>query len=51
MQFISGTRQDVGKAINKSGLDRNDIFVVTKAWNNEHGYEKLKKGFKASLNR
>ena len=38
-----------GKAINKSGFDRSDIFIVTKAWTDGHGYEKLKKGFHASL--
>ena len=42
---------DVGKAIKKSGLDRNEIFVVTKCGTDQHGYDNLKQGFKKSLER
>ena len=42
---------DVGKAIKKSGLSREELFVVTKAWTNEHGHDELRKGFEGSIER
>ncbi len=41
----------VGQAIHASGLDRGEIFVTTKCFNDDHGREKAKKAFKASLER
>jgi diketogulonate reductase-like aldo/keto reductase len=32
--------EDVGKAIKESGIQRDNIFVTTKIWDSEHGYEK-----------
>lgn len=41
----------VGQAIRDSGIARDEIFLVTKMWNSEHGYEKALKAFDASLER
>jgi 2,5-diketo-D-gluconate reductase A len=42
---------EVGQAIHASGLDRKDIFVTTKCFNDHHGYEQAKHAFKESLDR
>ena len=34
-----GNEVSVGKAINDSDVDRHDIFLTTKLWNDDHGYE------------
>ena len=39
----------VGKAINDSGIDRSEIFVTTKVWNADQGYDKTLKAFDVSL--
>ncbi|MFC0874965.1 aldo/keto reductase [Saccharicrinis sp. FJH2] len=39
----------VGNAIAKSDVDRKDIFVTTKVWNSDQGYEKTLKAFEVSL--
>ena len=31
-------------------LDRKDIFIVTKLWNDDHGYDKTIEAFNKSLN-
>ena len=41
----------VGKAIKNSGLSRKDIFVTTKLWVQDAGYEKTKMAFDRSLAR
>ncbi|MEH1943071.1 MAG: aldo/keto reductase [Nostoc sp.] len=41
----------VGKAIEKSGVPREDIFVTTKLWIQDAGYESAKKAFGKSLKR
>lgn len=41
--------EDVGKAIRDSGIDRKDIFVTSKLWLQDHGYENAKKGIARSL--
>lgn len=33
---IYGNEEEVGKAINDLGIQRSEIFVTTKLWNNEH---------------
>ncbi len=42
---------DVGAAIAASGVPRADIFVTTKLWNDDQGYDKTLKAFDASLAR
>ncbi|MGQ5709536.1 aldo/keto reductase [Lactobacillus sp. PSON] len=39
----------VGKAINKSGIDRDEFFVTSKLWVSDFTYEKAKKGIDNSL--
>ncbi|MHC9531871.1 aldo/keto reductase [Dellaglioa sp. L3N] len=39
----------VGRAIKRSGVPRSEIFVTTKLWIQDAGYEKAKKGFETSL--
>lgn len=41
----------VGRAIRASGVPREQIFVTTKVWNNEQGYDNTLKAFKGSLER
>lgn len=40
----------VGRAIEKSGIPREEIFVTTKLWIQDAGYENAKKAFQTSLN-
>ncbi|QNO16007.1 aldo/keto reductase [Alkalicella caledoniensis] len=39
----------VGKAIAESGVDREELFITTKVWNADQGYESTLKAFDASL--
>jgi len=41
----------VGQALHASGLDRDEIFLTTKCFNDDHGYDKAKRACKASLER
>lgn len=41
----------VGEAIHASGLDRDELFITTKCWNDDQGYERAKRACKASLER
>jgi diketogulonate reductase-like aldo/keto reductase len=43
--------KSVGEAIRKSGINREEIFVTTKVWNTDRGYEATLKAFEDSLNR
>jgi diketogulonate reductase-like aldo/keto reductase len=44
-----GNENEVGKAIKKSGLPREEVFVTTKLWNDDHGYDNALKAIEASL--
>ena len=44
-----GNEQAVGNAIKKSGVARNELFITTKLWISDAGYEKTKKAFEKSL--
>ncbi len=46
---IYGNEEGVGKAISGSGMARGDIYLTTKLWNSEQGYESTLKAFDASL--
>jgi len=39
----------VGQAIHASGLERDEVFVTTKCFNDNHGHEEAKRALKASL--
>jgi len=46
-----GNEQWVGEAIRESGLKREDVFVTSKLWNSERGYDETKAAFQATLDR
>lgn len=41
----------VGAAIRKSGIPREELFITTKLWIQDAGYENTKKAFQTSLNK
>ncbi|TMN22503.1 aldo/keto reductase [Lentibacillus cibarius] len=41
----------VGRAIAKSGVAREELFITTKVWNSDQGYDATLKAFDASLER
>lgn len=41
--------EEVGAAIAKSGIPRDEIFITTKVWIDNYGYEKTKKSIAESL--
>lgn len=43
--------QEVGRAIADSGIDRKEIFVTSKLWLQDYGYDAAKKGLEVSLNK
>ncbi|MDH4441650.1 MAG: aldo/keto reductase [Rhizobium sp.] len=43
--------EGVGEGIRESGLDRKDVFLTTKLWNNDQGFDQTLKAFDASLKR
>ncbi len=46
-----GNEADVGRAVRESGLDRSEMFVTTKLWYTDHGFDSAKKAARASLER
>ena len=46
-----GNEEAVGNAIRKCGVPRDELFVATKVWISNAGYEKAKKSFQESLER
>ncbi len=46
-----GNERGVGKAIRASRLDRDDVFVTTKVWNDHQGRDATLRAFDASLDR
>lgn len=45
---VYGNEVQVGEGIRRSGIDRSEIFVTTKLWINEFGYEEALKAFTTS---
>ena len=41
----------VGRALAESGISRNEIFLTTKVWNSDQGYESALRAFDGSLER
>src|SRR3954467_8450832 len=41
----------VGEAFRASGLDREEVFITTKCFNDDHGYDNARDAFKKSLDR
>ncbi len=48
---IYGNEREVGEAIRASGIPRNDVFITTKLWPSELGYESGLEAFEASRRR
>lgn len=46
---IYGNEESVGEAIRQSGLNRNELFITTKLWNSDHGYDSTFRAFDKSL--
>ncbi|ODQ92157.1 aldo/keto reductase [Mycolicibacterium holsaticum] len=46
-----GNEREVGQAVAKSGLAREDVYVTTKLWNADHGYDSTRRAFDASMDR
>jgi 2,5-diketo-D-gluconate reductase A len=46
-----GNETGVGQAFRASGLAREDVFVTTKCFNDDHGFEEAKRACRASLDR
>ncbi len=44
-----GNEEAVGKAIEECGVVRSDLFITTKLWVQDAGYEKAKKAFETSM--
>lgn len=48
---IYGNERDVGAAVRDSGIPRADVFVTTKLWNDDQGFDEALRAFDASLGR
>ncbi len=46
---VYGNEASVGEGIRNSGVPREDIFVTSKLWNTERGYEKTVQAFEQTL--
>lgn len=43
--------EGVGRAVRESGIPREELFITTKVWNSDQGYESTLAAFEASLRR
>lgn len=48
---IYSNEREVGEAIRRSGIPRQEIFVTTKLWNDDHGYDATVQACRAALER
>ena len=46
-----GNERDVVLAVKESSIPRQEIFVTTKLWNSDHGYDRALRAFDKSMNR
>jgi 2,5-diketo-D-gluconate reductase A len=46
-----GNEREVGRAVKESGLAREDVFIVTKLWNADQGYDTTMAAFDQSVER
>lgn len=46
-----GNEESVGKVVRESNVDRSELFVTTKLWNDSHDYDKALRAFDASMER
>lgn len=48
---VYGNEEAVGEAIKKSGIKREELFITSKLWVDDSGYENAKKAFKTSIDK
>jgi len=48
---VYGNEESVGGGIKKSGIKREELFVTSKLWVDDYGYEEAKKAFQTSLDK
>jgi diketogulonate reductase-like aldo/keto reductase len=48
---IYGNEKDVGEGVKSSGVPREEVFVTTKLWNEDQGYDSALRAFDKSLER
>ncbi|MCT1556811.1 aldo/keto reductase [Helcobacillus massiliensis] len=48
---LYGNEESVGQALRESDVQREDIVVTTKIWNDDHGYDAARRAFDASMDR
>ena len=48
---VYGNEEAVGEAIKKSGIKREELFLTSKVWVDDSGYEKAKKAFQTSIDK
>lgn len=46
-----GNEADVGAAVRSSGIQRDQVFVTTKLWNDDQGYDEALRAFDGSMSR
>ena len=44
---LYGNEEGVGRAIRDSGIPRDELFVTTKVWNTDQGYDSTLRAFEA----
>jgi 2,5-diketo-D-gluconate reductase A len=49
--MIYGNEVSVGEGIKQSGIKREELFVTSKLWKADMGYEQAKKGFQTSIDK
>lgn len=48
---IYGNERGLGRAVAASGIPREELFITTKLWNTDHGYDNVEAAYDASLER
>src|SRR5437879_7995035 len=43
-----GNERDVGAAVRESGIPRDEVFITTKLWNSDHGFDAALRAFEGS---
>ncbi|MET0933950.1 MAG: aldo/keto reductase [Mycetocola sp.] len=46
---LYANEQGVGEGIRRSGIDRDELFVTTKVWNSDHGFDSTLRAFEHSM--
>jgi len=46
---VYGNEAEVGEAVKQSGIDRGELFITTKVWNDDQGYDSTLRAFESSM--